>query len=187
MIHSNSCSATKVIETVFQNRPWSFNGMHLILKEWKENQSIRQVTFETNTFTVQIHGFPPNYMREVSTRMINNKLGKVHDFSFKRKFIIASRFLKFRVDIVVNDPLSTGFFFFEQKENDEIWIQFKYEKLADLCYTCRLLNHVIGRCNLSSSAMIISSKGIRVELYSLWIRVQYPGNLLFINPSEDDE
>lgn len=118
--------------------------------------------------------------------MIGNKLGTMHESSFKQKFIIASRFIKFRVDIAVNDPLSAGFFF-EKMGDEEIWIQFKYEKLTDFCYTCGMLNHVTGRCKLSSPAMIHSSSGIRAKLYGPWIRSQHHGSLLFINPAEDDE
>lgn len=125
-------------------------------------------------------------MHEGTARLIGNKLGKVHESSFTKKFIIASRFIKFRVDIAANDPIPGGFFF-KKKENEDIWIQFKFEKLADFCYTCGVLSHVTGRCKLSSPTMISSRNSIRAKLYGPWLRAQHPGNLMFINPVEDDE
>lgn len=37
-------------------------------------------------------------------------------------------------------PLVPGFGF-EQEDGDKLWIQFKYEKIADLCFNCGHMGH----------------------------------------------
>lgn len=78
-------------------------------------------------------------------------------------------------------------FSLKKRENDEIWIQFKYEKLSYFCYTCGCLNHVTGRCKLGNPAMVTSINRVRAKLYGPWICANHPDSLLFINPAEDGE
>lgn len=125
------------------------NGIHLILKEREESLSINQTQFKTSTFIVQIHGFPPMYMHEGTTRLVGSKIGKIHNSSLNRKCVVAQRYLKLRMDINIENPIPAGFFF-GKREGYEVWIQFKYKILLDYCYTCGMLNHVVGRCFISS-------------------------------------
>lgn len=37
---------------VFKNRPWSMDGAHLILKEWKSTITLLAVKFDTPTFFI---------------------------------------------------------------------------------------------------------------------------------------
>lgn len=39
-------------ERIFNSRPWTFNGAHLILKEWQETLVISEISFQFLTFTV---------------------------------------------------------------------------------------------------------------------------------------
>lgn len=50
-----------------------------------------------------------------------------------------------------------------------------------------MLDHVIGRFTSSIPALITSSTGIRAKLYGHWIRANHPGNLMIINPVENED
>lgn len=170
-------------EWIFKGTPWSFNGSHLNLKEWPEDLLMTSVSFGTTTFTVQIHGLPPVYLHEGTSKLIGSKIGKIHQDSVNRRSVVAQRFLKFKVDIEVENPIPAGFFQ-ERNNGDEHWVQFKYERLSDFCYTCGVLDHVIGRCKLGNPAMVYSAQGVAAKLYGPWLRAEHTGDLKFMNPAE---
>lgn len=58
-------------EKIYKYRPWSLNGAHLILKEWPEDIALQEINFDTSTFHLQVHGFPPIFLHE---RTIQHKL-----------------------------------------------------------------------------------------------------------------
>jgi len=54
--------------------------------------------------------------------------------------ICMSKFLRVKVELKVEDPLWSGFFL-DRKPQLDLWIQFKYERLADICFKCGRLGH----------------------------------------------
>lgn len=55
-------------------------------------------------------------------------------------------FLRIHILIDLEKPLPTGFN--NKKINGSLsWIQFKYEKLPDLCFSCERFNHFIKHCS----------------------------------------
>nr|XP_048330865.1 uncharacterized protein LOC125422765 [Ziziphus jujuba var. spinosa] len=167
-------------ERIFKSRPWTFNGAHIILKEWPETLALSEISFKFSTFTVQIHGLPPIYLHTEAAFQIGARLGKVVKESITRKSVVSQRFLRFKVDIDTDNPLPAGFFL-ERAEGDELWVQFKFERLSDFCYKCGRLSHVTGKCLFEKPAMIRASTGIETRLYGSWIRSETSGSLQFVN------
>lgn len=97
-------------DSIFKGRPWSLNGAHLILKEWASNKSLKEVSFHYSTFNIQIHGLPPMLIHEGMARKVEETVGKVHPESINKKCIVANRFLRVKLDILVQEPLPAGFF-----------------------------------------------------------------------------
>lgn len=88
------------------------------------------------------------------------------------------------MDIKLDAPLPAGFF--QNKPNgEEFWVQFKYERLSDFCYSCGALDHVTGRCSLGKPAMSTTENGIVAKLYGPSIRAEHSETLLFINPEPE--
>ena len=46
------------VRRVWDRRPWSFKGEHLILKKYDPSYSFNKVDFSVSDFWVQIHGLP---------------------------------------------------------------------------------------------------------------------------------
>lgn len=46
------------IDRIWNKQPWSLNGSHLVLREWKLDLSFEEINFNLSTFWVQIHGLP---------------------------------------------------------------------------------------------------------------------------------
>lgn len=98
---------TVLIEfSVYRGRLWSFDGVHVIFKEWENNNYIQNVDFSTTTFTIQIHGLPPKFMHVKTARMIGTKIGQQHEDQLNSRVVFSQRFLKIRVDIEVGNQIS---------------------------------------------------------------------------------
>lgn len=166
-------------ENIYRGRPWSLNGAHLILKEWSREKSLSQIEFDYSTFHIQIHGLPPMFLHEQTAEMLGSKIGIIHNESINMRSVIVQRYLRFRVDIQVENPLSAGFFL--EREDGDIWIQFKFERLLDYYYKCGVLQHVTGRCKFRDLVMVATPNGISAKLYGPWLKAKNNESLLFIN------
>lgn len=173
-------------DRIFRGQPWSFNGIHMVLKKWPGNVAIQQVSFQTTTFVMQIHGLPPIFMHSGTAEKIGNAVGVVHAEFLSRKCVVAQRFLRIKLDIPIVFPLPAGFF---QKQNDmtESWIQFKFEQLGDFCYKCEMIDHVIKRCSYKEPSTVSSTEGIIAQTYGPWMRAEHAENLRFITRPQEEE
>ncbi|KAL2924423.1 Cellular nucleic acid-binding protein [Bienertia sinuspersici] len=72
-----------------------------------------------------------------------NKMGKFVEFDSSDPFGY-KKFMRFRVDIDPCKPLMRGIKVLVGNVNK--WIEFKYEKLPDLCYLCGLFGHGAKEC-----------------------------------------
>lgn len=167
-------------ERIFKTRPWTFNGAHLILKEWPASLALSEISFKSSTFTVQIHGLLPLYLHPEAALQIGERLGKVFKEPINMKTVVAHRYLRLRVDIDTDNPLPAGFFL-ERLEGEEPWIQFKFERLGDFCYRCGRLAHITGKCHFGQPATIRTGTGVEARLYGLWLRYESSESLLFVN------
>ena len=59
---------------IFNQRPWSFDGSHLILKEWSELTALHEIDFLTSTFHIQVHDLPLAFLHQVTALLIGNQL-----------------------------------------------------------------------------------------------------------------
>lgn len=168
---------------MFRSRPWCLNDAHLILKEWPNDMAISEVTFETSTFFIQVHGLPPAYLHEGTARMIGNKDGLLNTSSINRKCVVANIFLRFRVEIKVLNPLPVVYFM-ERSNGNDVWIQFKFERLSDFCFSCGSLDHVRERCSNKDPLIVTTPNRISARLFGPWLRAYHKGSVLFINTSE---
>lgn len=167
-------------DMIFRNWPWSLNGAHLNLKQWPEDKALNEISIDTSTFYLQVHGLPPQYIHPRTARLIGGKVGSIHPSSINRKCVVANRFLRFRAEILVINPLSAGFFM-ERNDGNDLWIQFKLERLSDFCYTCGLIDHVTGKCNSKAPMIVTNPNGLSAKLFGPWMRAENNDTLCFIN------
>lgn len=95
---------------IFKGQPWSFNGAHIILKEFPEKLSLKEISFDTSTFTIQVHGLPFTFIHAETAEKIGNMIGVFHHDSLTKRCMVANSYLRFRVDIKVDSPIPAGFF-----------------------------------------------------------------------------
>lgn len=157
--------------------------VHVILKEWSHMVPIEKISFRRSTFVVRVHGLPPVFLHEGTARQLGNLIGELDEASLSKKVVISERFLRFRVEVLVEQPLPAGFFM-DLGEGEETWIQFKYECLADFCYRCGMLNHVTGKCHSRIFTSVKSNDGL---VYGPWLKAEVNGGALLLNPPSTAE
>uniref|UniRef100_A0A803QPG8 Zinc knuckle CX2CX4HX4C domain-containing protein n=1 Tax=Cannabis sativa TaxID=3483 RepID=A0A803QPG8_CANSA len=121
----------------------------------------------------EAHGLPTPYLTWENTDVIARKVGEYIDFDRATRTTIARRgFLKFQVDILLNQRLVAGFYLNISRDRKE-WVQFKYHKLPAVCFTCGHLAHSYGKCDRPME-YAYPPVGKAVPLYGAWIKVGVP-------------
>lgn len=72
-------------DSIFKQRPWSFNSSLLIMQEWPEQIALQEISFATASFWVQIHGLPPAFLHKETARQIGSLTGTVDESSISNK------------------------------------------------------------------------------------------------------
>lgn len=171
---------------IYNLRPWSLDEAHLILKLWPDNKVLREISFDTATLWVQVHGLAPAILHQNTAEKIGSRIGLLHMDTVNRKSVVAHRYLRVRVDISLKNPIPAGFFY-EMVDGDELWVQLKCERLPDFCFKCRYLDHVTGRYRFESPATITSAYGISTKTFGSWLKEEVAGSSNFVNiPEEED-
>ncbi|KAK7842014.1 hypothetical protein CFP56_014426 [Quercus suber] len=86
-------------------------------------------------------------MSKENAEEIGSLVGEVIEVDFAGNGgICMSKFIRVKVELKVDNPFWSGFFLDRQPQSD-LWIHFKYERIADICYKCGRLGHLKARCS----------------------------------------
>ncbi|RYR06305.1 hypothetical protein Ahy_B06g086056 [Arachis hypogaea] len=131
---------------VYEGGPWRIEGHMLSLQWWSSNLSIEEVNYNQLPIWVQIHGLPYDKINIKNAEKIGAIVGRV--ISAEDPFVegnMLRAFLRVRVEINIQAPLKTGFWF-KRNDGSHSWAEFKYEKLCDYCYKCGRIGHDKRAC-----------------------------------------
>nr|POE94975.1 uncharacterized protein CFP56_51131 [Quercus suber] len=138
--------------------PWNIEGFPLILKHWHQNMSVDDLDFSSIPLWVQIHGLPIEYMSKENVEEVGALVGEVLDVDFTGSGgVCMSKFLRVKVELKVEDPLMSGFFL-DRNTQPNLWIRFKYERIAEFCFKCGRLGHLKARCLWADAEVQSNSK-----------------------------
>ncbi|RYR39726.1 hypothetical protein Ahy_A09g045311 [Arachis hypogaea] len=130
----------------YEGGPWRIEGHMLSLQWWSSNLSIDEVNYNQLSIWVQIYGLPYDKINTKNSEKIGAILRRV--ISAEDPFVegnMLRSFLRVRVEINVQVPLKTGFWF-RRSDRSQSWAEFKYEKLYDYCYKCGRIGHDKRAC-----------------------------------------
>uniref|UniRef100_A0A803Q743 Zinc knuckle CX2CX4HX4C domain-containing protein n=1 Tax=Cannabis sativa TaxID=3483 RepID=A0A803Q743_CANSA len=103
--------------------------------------------FHTTTpFWIQVFRLPFLSKSETLARFIGNLIGTffdVHEDSLSEGW---GPFLRIRVAIDLSKPLLRGQLVTFPWIADELWLEYRYERLLDFCYDCGIIGYVFDKC-----------------------------------------
>ncbi|GLT53077.1 hypothetical protein SLA2020_263730 [Shorea laevis] len=100
-----------------------------------------EVELSLCSFWVQVHGLPMQNMTLKNAIRIGKSIGSLLEVeNGDSPGLICRQHLRLRVEINTRRPLMPGFYI-SRPGKDPLWIQFRYERLADYCTLCGLIGH----------------------------------------------
>jgi hypothetical protein len=132
-------------ERILQGNPWIFRNSWLIVHPWDRKTDPYKLDFEHAAVWIQLWGLPPHCKTKKMGESIGELLGKVEASEFYeypgKKMII-----KIKVAINVHQPIAAGILIGNANDGTN-WIDFRYEKLPQVCFKCGLLGHAENLCH----------------------------------------
>ena len=150
------------MKMALEGGPWSVMGSCLNLKKWEIDQAIHDISFSKVIFWIQIHKLPFELMTLQNVRKIGQVLGELIKAEDPvRKKGVGRSFLRVRVEVDVEKPLVAGFWVL-RGDKGRVWAEIKYERIADFCFRCGRLGHVLRNCEeeISGQKEIRGKKGM---------------------------
>ncbi|KAH7518087.1 hypothetical protein FEM48_Zijuj09G0133500 [Ziziphus jujuba var. spinosa] len=168
---ANAVRISQFRNRIWRKRPWSINGAHLALREWKPEQSFEDLDFNISTFWVQIHGLPLQFMTSSNASTIGGLFKNlIHCESTSRTNLVGLKYMRIQVDVDIYKPLLTGSF--HKLGNRGSWVHFSYERLAEFCYSYGKIGHCKQGCTIVPNAASIQDG----DRYGPWIRAEAEDN-----------
>ena len=159
------------VDRVLATEPWSFDKSLVILQRYDKQGPLEELSLDKTTFWVQVHNIPISYRNRAVVEDICEAIGLV-DRSTTDSECEGGSFIRVRVTLDVFQPLCRGRII-RVDEGKKIWVNFRYERLPNLCYWCGYLDHGDKECDIW-----IQSKGtlpVTSQQYGSWIRASLTG------------
>ncbi|KAJ4846241.1 hypothetical protein Tsubulata_012559 [Turnera subulata] len=81
-----------------------------------------------------------------------------------------SSYMWLEMTVLVDEPLVPGFLN-EREDGEEVWVQFKYDKLPDICYRCGRMGHIQKACSHPASKYSVKYlMAMRAMKAEHWVR-----------------
>ncbi|KAL7224390.1 hypothetical protein ACSBR1_025780 [Camellia fascicularis] len=143
-------------DRILNESPWLIMGYLLVLKPLSKEITVEDSDFRWCPFWIHAHGLPFQHMTKKIGEILENRIGS---------------YLRFRVKVDTHEPFPRGFWLKRSQGEADIWINFKCEKLSDICYDYGRVGHDKKICKFVSKEKNARSR------YGLSIRARVAKNL----------
>uniref|UniRef100_A0A803Q028 Zinc knuckle CX2CX4HX4C domain-containing protein n=1 Tax=Cannabis sativa TaxID=3483 RepID=A0A803Q028_CANSA len=136
------------LRRVLSKEPWHFHNQHMILCLPSVLQNASMESYTITPFWVQVFRLPFLSKTASLARTLGNLIGtfiEVFEDSLNEGWGL---FLRIRVGIDVSKPLLRGQMVTFPWMADDLWLDYRYERLPDFCYECGIVGHVFDKCAL---------------------------------------
>lgn len=126
---------------VLEQSLWNIKGHILVLKPCITGATVSDLKLDCAPIWVQIHGFPMGCITRSLASVAGAKIGEVLEVDFRTQHrVLIGQFVPVKVLFDTTLPLIPGFNFCRPQRED-VWIQFRYERLLEFCFNCGRLGH----------------------------------------------
>ncbi|OMO71257.1 reverse transcriptase [Corchorus capsularis] len=145
-LYGISFKTKKERDRALEEGPWFIKGSCMMMKKWQPGCNVAEMDFQTVSFWIQVHNLPIEMLTRSNANIIGSRMGRV----IKIEDPVTSgglgrSFLRIRIEIDAHNALVDGFWV-PRKNMEKVWAEVKYERLADFCYCCGKLGHVLKQC-----------------------------------------
>ena len=126
--------------------PWSYEKQLVLIQEFEGRLTPKEIEVKWAQFWVQIYTIPLNSRTRETSWAIGSCLGAVIDVDVIEAGEQWGKCLRVRVRIDVTKRLVRGKRI-TAEGGEPKWVNFKYKRLLNFCYRCRLLNHSLKECS----------------------------------------
>ena len=130
---------------VFEMSPWHYEKQLVLLQDFDEDQDPKDIVLKWSPFWVQMYNLPLKHRTREIGMAIGASLGEVLEVDVADTGVQWGKCLQVRVKIDVSRKLIHGKKINVDEGVDQ-WVLFKYERLPNFCYRCRLLEHDLKDC-----------------------------------------
>ncbi|KAM2931996.1 hypothetical protein FF1_040127 [Malus domestica] len=132
-------SARQILSQV----PWTVMKKNFSVKRWSQDLALEEIQWDLVPFWVQIRGVPLCLCSPSNLTKLASAIGQVEEVENPS---LARGFLRAKVIVDTSKPLLTGCWL-PRKQNQETWLEFRYERLQDFCYKCGRIGHTNMDCS----------------------------------------
>ncbi|KAF4366083.1 hypothetical protein G4B88_000393 [Cannabis sativa] len=148
--------------------PWNIRGKLLLLKSWEPNVQNGSLFTHTRLW-VQIHKLPVEFFSVTNGNKLGARVGNVVVVDLDEENPASwAKWLRVLVEIDIEKPLFSSCFI-NVGDEENVWFQFKYEKVGALCYFCGRLGHQRSECTLSAPNTVSDVHGRSFPLFGPWL------------------
>ena len=123
------------IDRVLRAKPWSFDKFLVALKRVSRNTDVKNLIFDRTQFWLQVHNLPIGSFSLSVAKAVASVAGEVVESELGDGEREGCNFIRVRVKVKLPELWCRGRQIV-RSGGIESWVDFKYERLPNLCYWC---------------------------------------------------
>jgi hypothetical protein len=131
-------------ERILLGNPWIFRNSWLVVKPWEREIDPHTIDFENVPIWIQLWGLPPHCKTKQMGVSIGALLGQVEASEFY-EYPGEKVIIKIKVALNIHNPITSGIHVGNPRDGTS-WIDFRYEKLPQVCFNCGMIGHMDKLC-----------------------------------------
>lgn len=151
---------------ILQSRLWFFDNQVLVLHPWSAQLQGNAPAFTISPVWVQVWKVPLHWISVETDRKIGQLLRNTLNVLISDGGTREGRHFKILVELDLTKPLARGTKL--QYQQEETWIQFKYEQLLSFCYYCGCIGHIERICGIRLDDL--NENRLKKDQFGPWLR-----------------
>ncbi|XP_050260061.1 uncharacterized protein LOC126705182 [Quercus robur] len=159
------------LDWVLKGELWTFDKHLVALKRVEKTVNIQEVTFDSTRFWIQVHDLSIRSSSLIVAKKIVSLAGVVDEGETKVEDPENYNFMRVQVAVDITKPLCRGRKI-STASGKKGWVNFKYERLPNICYGCGRLTHSDRECLAWTKNEDLLRMGVRQ--FGPWLRASTP-------------
>lgn len=134
------------VDRILSSEPWSFDKSLVVLQKYDRLTPLDDLPLDKTSFWVQVHSIPIGFRTKSIAEDICSPIGIV-DRSTSVTESECGSYIRVRVTLDVFQPLCRGRII-RLEGGEKVWVNFKYERLPNICYRCGCFDHGDRDCDI---------------------------------------